>query len=48
MASRDLDYSPKWALGLIGMALFLVVLVGMIRDLTERWRRPKEPRLNGW
>jgi hypothetical protein len=48
MAATELDsYSSKWALGLIGAALFLVILVGMIRDITERWRRRKEPRLDG-
>ena len=38
-ASTKLDsYSPKWLLGLIGAALILVIIVGMIRDVTERWR----------
>jgi hypothetical protein len=32
-------YSPKWALGLLGAALILVIIVGMIRDVTERWRQ---------
>jgi hypothetical protein len=32
-------YSPKWALGLLGAALVLVIIVGMIRDVTERWRQ---------
>jgi len=48
VAATDLDrYSSKWAVGLIGAALFLVILVGMIRDITERWARRKERRLDG-
>ncbi len=48
MAATELDrYSSKWAVGLIGAALFLLVLVGMIRDITERWGRRKERRLDG-
>ena len=44
---RSDRYSSKWALGLIGAALLLVILVGMIRDITERWSRRKERRLDG-
>jgi len=48
VAATDLDrYSSKWALGLIGAALLLVILVGMIRDITERWSRRKERSLDG-
>ncbi|HTS81724.1 MAG TPA: hypothetical protein VMH40_14080 [Myxococcaceae bacterium] len=48
MAETERDrYSSKWALALIGAALFLVVLVGMIRDLSERWGRQEERRLDG-
>jgi len=35
--SRHL-YSSKWAVALIGAALLLIIFVGMVRELTERWR----------
>jgi len=35
--SRHL-YSSKWAVALLGAALLLIIVVGMIRELTERWR----------
>ena len=31
-------YSPNWALALLGVALLLIIVVGMIREVTERWR----------
>jgi hypothetical protein len=31
-------YSSKWAVALLGAALLLIIFVGMIRDLSERWR----------
>ncbi len=44
--ATELDrYSSRWAVALIGAALFLVILVGMLRDITERWGRRKERRL---
>ena len=43
MASKGRHlYSSTWAFALIGAALLLVILVGMIREYTERWR-PDEP-----
>lgn len=38
-------YSSNWALALLGGALFGVLLVGMVRELTERWGG--EARLDG-
>jgi hypothetical protein len=31
-------YSSRWLVALIGAALLLIIVVGMIRELTERWR----------
>jgi len=31
-------YSSKWLMALVGAALLLIIVVGMIRELTERWR----------
>ena len=39
--------SSRWAVGLIGAALFLVIILGMIRTFTEKWSRRKEPKLHG-
>lgn len=41
------NHSSKWALFLIGAALFLVIIVGMIRDILERCHQDMEPRLDG-
>jgi hypothetical protein len=38
--------SSKWAIGLFGAALLLVILVGMVRDFLERWQHEEEPRLD--
>jgi len=39
MASKSRHlYSSKWAVALIGAALLLLIFVGMVRELTERWR----------
>jgi hypothetical protein len=31
-------YSSNWAVALIGVAVLLIIVVGMVRELTERWR----------
>jgi hypothetical protein len=40
-------YSSKWAVALIGAALLLVIVVGMIREFIERWRPDEARALDG-
>jgi hypothetical protein len=40
-------YSSTWAFALLGAALLLVMFVGMIRELTERWRTDESWMLDG-
>jgi len=40
-------HSAKWALALIGAALLLIIVVGMIRELTERWFPAEALTLDG-
>jgi multisubunit Na+/H+ antiporter MnhG subunit len=47
VGSTERHLSSKWAIGLIGAALFLIMFVGMIRDFLERWHQDTEPRLDG-
>jgi len=41
------SYSSRWALALIGAALLLIIVVGMIRELAERWRLNEAWPLDG-
>lgn len=47
VAPKDRYFHPsRWAVALLGAALLLIIVVGMIRELTERWL-PGEARMLG-
>jgi len=46
-SKRQHLYSSRWAFALIGAAVLLVMLVGMIREFTERWRTDDPWMLDG-
>ena len=44
VVERDL-LTPRLVLAIIGVAFFLIVLIGMFREMKESWRQ--EPRVDG-